>query len=357
MGGLTSAYAARARQLAQRYCRPATDLVWEIGEVVHHDLPVYAQKWHPNRSKGELNLAGTDGSVPFRPLSNEALSRVRPVITARDVTDYGNVDFVADPFLVRSASDRWHMFFEVCNRDRTPRAVIGHARKRDETDAWTYDQVVLRADVHLSFPYVFEWNGTHYMIPDRWTDSPGSDVLLYRCRSFPHDWECVGPIIRSDDPLFDCVVFRYEDRWWAISGDDASGNVYIHHSGSLTGEWHPHVQNPVVERREMAARPGGRPVVTDTGIVLFFQDCAARYGDKLRAYAVSTLTEDEYADRPVFEAPLLRGSGDRLGWNSGNMHHLDAHSTGDGWRCATDGEIGFGRSVFGSHWAIGVFDC
>lgn len=64
----------------------------------------------------------------------------------------------------------------------------------------------------------------------------------------------------------------------------------------------------------------------------------------------------DYADRECLDAPLLEGTDERFGWNSGAMHHVDPWYTGEGWRCAVDGTVGFGRSLLSDqHWAIGMY--
>lgn len=88
----------------------------------------------------------------------------------------------------------------------------------------------------------------------------------------------------------------------------------------------------------------------------FYQDCAARYGDAVRAYEITALSPSAYADRECLDAPLLEGTDERFGWNSGAMHHVDPWHTGEGWRCAVDGNVGFGRSLLSDqHWAIGMY--
>src|SRR5689334_17430674 len=77
-----------------------------------------------------------------------------PVLTAANVTDIPAA-FVADPFMLRN-----HMFFEVLRNDR-PIGEIGLATS-DDGFAWTYKQIVLREDFHLSYPYVFEWENAVY---------------------------------------------------------------------------------------------------------------------------------------------------------------------------------------------------
>jgi hypothetical protein len=279
-----------------------------------------------------------------------------PVLTADTTVGYGDADFVADPFCFVEAGT-WHLFFEIFNGGRDPPAVIGHARSRDAGTTWAFTDVVLRTDTHLAFPYVFEWDGGRYMIPDRWdhVDGEPRDIKLYRADRFPGSWTEVATLVAPTHRLNDVVAFRDDGRWWAIGGNGR--DLYAYYSDELvTDDWTPHAQNPVVADRAIGARPGGRPIVGHDRILLFLQDCADGYGSRLRAFEVTRLTPTRYADREHPRSPVLEPDGGPIGWNAGKMHHLDAVFVDGRWRCVVDGNIGFQR-VFGTrHWSIGLFE-
>ncbi|WP_255170599.1 glucosamine inositolphosphorylceramide transferase family protein [Natrononativus amylolyticus] len=361
----------RARLTAKRvpYVRR---LAWRSGRLAHHTYPTLRRR---ARATGGTETAARSNaaaihhrgtavpSYPYPETPDEPLALepaggcVNPVLTAADVTDYGAVDYVADPFLYVTGAEEWHMFFEVFNREATPDAAIGHATSPDGGLHWEYDGIVLKTDEHLSFPYVFAWNGTHYMVPEA-GGPDGTTVTLYEAVEFPRRWRPVATPVSSDHGTDDTVVFRWEDRWWAIVGDSVYANrLHVYHSDSLVADdWTPHAGNPVVTDRPAATRPAGRPIVREDRILVFYQDCTDRYGGAVRAFEITDLSPTTYVDRPRLEAPLLAGTGDRFGWNSGAMHHVDPWYTGEGWRCAVDGNVGFGRSVLSDqHWAIGMY--
>ncbi|EMA65565.1 hypothetical protein C468_06273 [Halorubrum kocurii JCM 14978] len=275
-----------------------------------------------------------------------------PVLVAEDVTDFGAVDFVADPFLFPGA-DCWHLFFEVCNTSRDPDAVIAHATSPDGL-RWEYDRVVLRSDEHLSFPYVFEWEGTRYMVPEE-GGSDGRAIRLYEATDFPGGWEPRATLVSADHHTDDTVVFRWRDRWWLLVGDDEVAGFRVYHSDSLVADdWEPHEGNPVVTGRPTAFRPGGRPVVGSDGVVVFFQDCEGRYGEAVRAFEITALGPETYADEELTESPVLEGTGARVGWNSGRMHHVDPWCVDGRWLCMVDGNVSHPELFTNDHWSIGV---
>lgn len=291
------------------------------------------------------------GPTGFRPLENTA----NPVLTVDAVTDFGDAHFVADPFLMGDPEGTLHMFFEVFNRNRTPTAAIGHATSMDGGRVWSYNRIVLEEPVHLSFPYVFRYAGEYYMIPDKWVRQEAAPIDLYRADSFPEEWTPVARITDPDQPLHDFVAFRWQDRWWGIAGDGS--NMAVFHADELeSDDWEPHPENPVVTDRPRGARPAGRPLVRRDHVDLFVQDCSSMYGERVRAFRVRRLSRTEYDDVEREDSPILEPSDERLGWNSGQMHHIDPWYTGEEWLCAVDGNVNFRLGIFGeNHWSIGLY--
>ena len=290
---------------------------------------------------------GETGVEPLDPKPDP--DALNPVLKPGHVTD-AQANFVADPFLFVTEDDDWHMFFEVATDNG---GLISHATSDDRGVTWSYDQVVLQRPYHLSFPYVFEWNGEFYMTTEEGRQN--AKPRLYKATEFPTEWTHVTDLYdptEYDHGITDHVLFRWNDRWWDVVGVDNT-DVHVYHSEELTGEWKPHANNPVVEDREEAARPGGRPIVRDDSILMFYQDNVEFYGEKLRAYRIDELTTESYSDSEVPESPVLDGSGeDGRNWNSVRMHHYDPWylGEGEGWRCAVDGN-GTGEES----WAIGIY--
>lgn len=316
-----------------------------------YDIVYQFHNWH---------VAGeTNKTTPVSGAWMDVLSYIKhqgvdgPAITAKDVTDYGNVDFVADPFFYEEQG-RIHMLFEVYNKNRGPTASIGHAVSRNGGRHWEYDRIVFETDRHVSFPYIFKHNSEVYFVPDfSNTNDRFSPVILYRFDEFPYDYTRVAKIVDTDQKFMDTVIFPYGGRWWALMGSGENDQIRIYHNETLTeGNWQSHPLNPVVTDRKYAGRPGGRPLIHDEKLVIFYQDCVSDYGNALRAYEIRELSLNAYKDEPVFDDPILKGKGGR-GWNSGRMHHLDIQFGEDRIFIAVDGDIGVGRSVSKAMWSIG----
>ena len=254
-----------------------------------------------------------------------------PVLTRDDISDVPAV-FVADPFIIRRERG-WFMFFEVLNW-RANKGEIGLATSEDGL-RWRYEQRVLIEPFHLSYPYVFDYGGECYMIPE--TRQSGA-VRLYQASDFPTGWSFVATLLDGDH-LVDPSVFRASDRWWMFAGDASSGKhdtLRLYGADSLTGPWHQHASSPVVTGDARIARPAGRVVVHDSGVLRFAQNCQEAYGVDVRVFEITELTMETYREAAVGPDPLVGPGG--AGWAAGGMHHVDVCRRDDGsWLACVDG--------------------
>jgi hypothetical protein len=334
----------------------------KAGRLLHHHLP-YLQNYLVNTTHncGDLSLpepAHKSVSPNIKKLLNidEYQGKCNPILSATDVTDFGDVDFVADPFILPDKAGQWHMFFEVFNASLSPDAAIGHAVWSN--GGWEYNKIVLKTEFHLSFPYVFKWKDDVFMMPEQNNPDSNGTVLLYRAKKFPETWTETAKLIESDIWTGDPILFHWDGRWWLFVDDVTDpGSLYAFHNKSLeTDEWIPHRKNPIVTDRITAGRPGGRPVMTDDRLLVFFQDQSGVYGSCVRVYEVTKLGPNKYNDRELQSSPILEPSDCTIGWNSGRMHHIDPWYVDGTWICVVDGNIGFGSSVFTTrNWSIGMY--
>jgi hypothetical protein len=283
----------------------------------------------PAPSEDVWSIGIYSGRSPFELCSPQGVRN--PVLTRELVSDVP-ATFVADPFMIQ-ANDCWYMFFEVMNW-HTGKGEIGLAESRDGF-AWTYRQIVLAEPFHLSYPYVFAWNGEYYMIPESYQ---AGSIRLYRASNFPIRWSFVTQLL--DAPyLVDPSVFRYDDKWWLFTETNSEVKhdcLRLYFADELTGPWIEHPMSPVVKGDATIARPGGRVLVIGTQIFRYTQDCSVSYGSEVRAFKVTELTTKNYEEEEVGSGPALAPSGS--GWNADGMHHVDAHRVEDGkWIACVDG--------------------
>lgn len=253
-----------------------------------------------------------------------------PVLSRADVTDVP-AGFVADPFMLYAPNQTgrgWHMFFEVWNDD-VEQGEIGYASSADGR-AWHYEQIALRMPYHLSYPYVFAWEGTHFMVPETRQDGA---VNLFVADQFPYGWRKEVCLLEGD--FADASLFHHDDKWWmfVIHGTE---DMMIFQADDLTGPWLPHAENPVIPEDRTRARPAGRPVRHEGRLIRYGQDCLPAYGFQVRAFTVDELSSTTYRETEAANSPILKPT--RVGWNALKMHHVDAMNLGDdGWIACVDG--------------------
>ncbi len=226
--------------------------------------------------------------------------------------------FWADPFVWRK-DDRYYVFYEefpyatrrghisVMELDRQARPVGG--------------MPVIQEPYHLSYPFLFEFGGELYMVPEK---KQKRRVDLYRCVRFPGQWEFVKTLF-SGVKMVDCTLFEHEGRWWLFSSVKRNGlrydeTLFAYYSETpLSDHWTPHALNPLI-RDFGKARSAGRIFRDAEGRLLRpSQDCIRRYGDGLNLSEIIRLTPDSYQERQLWHR-----TGQEAGeWHA--MHHLDWH--------------------------------
>jgi len=283
--------------------------------------------------QSQYSIGILEGKTPFK---LEEIHGIRnPVLQAKDVTDI-RAGFVADPFMVQKG-DKWFMFFEVLNL-ATDRGDIACAVSDDGLH-WRYERVVLAEAFHLSYPYVFEWEGVFFMIPE--TVAIG-EIRLYRSNEFPYKWIFEKALIKGY--FYDSSIVRHQGRWWIFTSD-SDDTLRVFFSEDFVQNWKEHPKSPVVRGNAKIARSAGRLLDIGGKIYRFAQDCEIVYGYQVRGFEILKLTVGEYEEREVDTNPILKATG--KGWNGQKMHQVDAHQIGTNrWLACVDGR----GQVYGLKW-------
>jgi hypothetical protein len=301
-----------------RYAKRAYDLIKPRAAPSDHHVP--------DDGYGRWSIGIYAGPSPLHLTDPAHISN--PVLTAIDVTDL-DAKYVADPFLVPE-SGRFYMFFEVVNR-ANDRGAIGYAESAD-AKTWQYKKLIINEPFHLSYPHVFKWGDTFYLIPESHEDL---SIRLYRATSFPAAWQFVTRLFNGEHYV-DPSIFRYDDTWWLFHTTPFNDALALYYSDDLMGQWAPHPMNPIVRLNKHIARPGGRVVLHRGRLYRFAQDCEPRYGIQLFAFEIAELSRTAYRETIVSNKPLLTMTGE--GWNARGMHHVDAHLLDGTWMAAVDGQ-------------------
>jgi hypothetical protein len=227
--------------------------------------------------------------------------------------------FWADPF-VWQHEQQTCLFVEECYRSDG----VGHISRLmlgEDLQPIGPAERVLREDRHLSYPFVFAYQGALFMVPE---SAASGRVDLYRCLRFPDEWVRETSLL-TDIIAADATLFEHEGRWWLMCAA-RHGRVRMNESlfafyadSPLTDRWTPHPLNPLV-RDFSGARPAGRILRDRAGRLLRpSQDCVPRYGYGLTLNVVERLTPEDFKERRLWHATGVSVGG----WRA--MHHLDRH--------------------------------
>lgn len=200
--------------------------------------------------------------------------------------------FWADPFPVKFEG-KYFVFFE----EYLYKTGKAHISVMELTKSGATEPVpVLKRDYHLSYPFMLEWQGRHFMIPET---AGNKTVEVYGCESFPGEWKLETVLLEK--PGRDATLFEVDGLWWmfvALADTHAGDELHLYYSSSPLGPWQPHRQNPV-KSDVRNSRPAGRLFYWNGDLCRPAQDSSQRYGYGMTINRIVRLTPDEYEEQEV----------------------------------------------------------
>jgi len=224
-------------------------------------------------------------------------------------------DFCADPFIWESEG-KAYCFFEYYDSE-LQLGKISYLCLDGDSRSTIND--ALSEDFHLSFPYIFDFEGMTYMCPET---SSLNEIRLYRCVSFPDKWEYFRTLIDDIDAA-DTVIFEKNGLWWLLTNVDFTRrgihtnflNAYFATS-PLSFEWTPHAQNPLI-MDATAARNGGLFQDGDKTIRVGQMQGFNFYGKSASLYEILVISEESYSETTHGIPQIIQIQ------NRPGFHHLD----------------------------------
>ncbi len=222
-------------------------------------------------------------------------------ILEHDLSDYGLLVppkecFWADPFPVQ-VGDRYFLFFEEFvyseNKGHLCVAAIDPDGLQEEP------RVLLKREAHLSYPFVFCWQGEWYLIPESQEENR---IDVYKFDPFPYDVRYHTTLMEGVKAA-DTTLFEAHGRWWmfvaiATPGTQNFDELFLFHSDNPVGGWVPHPMNPI-KSDVRSARPAGRVFARDGRYYRPSQDSSRRYGYAMRLQEIKILSEHDYVEEEV----------------------------------------------------------
>ncbi len=207
--------------------------------------------------------------------------------------------FYADPFILRK-KDKYFIYFEelIFAENKGFISVI----EIDRNGNYKKPVKVLERDYHLSYPYLFEYNGDLYMIPETGTNN--DTIELYSCLEFPFKWQFEKVLIENIKAFDSTIIFK-DGKYWLFTylecyqGRSLTQGLYLFSADEpISTNWKYHAQNPIVPDA-ILSRPAGHFFTQNDHLYRPSQDCSKHYGYGMKIYQVLELSESNYEEKEI----------------------------------------------------------
>ena len=206
--------------------------------------------------------------------------------------------FWADPHVV-ARNDTYYIFLEeyLYHRKKGHIAVM----TLDRDGKYTAPVPVIEKPYHLSYPFVFQWDNTYYMIPET---TANRTIELYRCVEFPDTWQFEMNLM-EEVAAVDATLFQAQGKWWLFvniveyEGASSCDELFLFYADTpLTRDWHAHPANPVVSD-VASSRPAGRLFRRNGKLYRPSQKGAPRYGYGMNIQEITLLSKTQYQETTI----------------------------------------------------------
>jgi hypothetical protein len=224
--------------------------------------------------------------------------------------------FYADPFIVEH-EERVFLFVEdYCYLTRSGNLACVEL---DRSYHVLQSRTILQRPYHLSYPHVFQFDGSYYMIPET---SAANRVELYRAVNFPWEWQ-LQRILLSGPKLQDNTLLQFGGKHWILAGGSSTGmpgqydELNVFYAPTIFDRFKSHPANPV-KKDLCSARPAGAIITDGDRLIRPAQDCSRWYGCGLTFMRIEVITESAYSERPFVRLPDSWQGGRNLGTHTYN---------------------------------------
>lgn len=208
--------------------------------------------------------------------------------------------FWADPHIIQTEGKYYIFIEEYIYRERKGNLSVV---EMEQDSNYKKPIQFLSKNYHLSYPFVFEWNGNYYLIPET---AENRTIELYESVKFPFEWQFKMNLMENIF-AFDSTLLYYDKKWWLFTGiaenEGALPEVelFLFYSKELfTKQWTSHLLNPIISDVRKA-RPAGKIFTENGKIYRPSQDCSITYGWGFDVNEITLLSENGYDEKTCDE--------------------------------------------------------
>ncbi|MCS5489031.1 glucosamine inositolphosphorylceramide transferase family protein [Algoriphagus limi] len=210
--------------------------------------------------------------------------------------DHKKGDFWADPFPVEKGEETWVFYEEFDAKKNKGRICVGKWDGKSLIDR----TVALEENWHLSYPFIWEENGSFYLIPE---SGEADNLFIYEAVDFPYTWKNLGLFFQGE--AFDPTIIKTDEGYWLFvnqrphTGASPFVELNAYFSKSLLKpQWEAHAANPIVSDVR-SSRPAGRIFEWEGKLYRPAQDSGKRYGHRIKIQEIQELTLKSYLEKTV----------------------------------------------------------
>jgi hypothetical protein len=214
---------------------------------------------------------------------------------------------LADPFLIEYENEVYCFYEEkAVNKN-------GIIKVLNLTTLIESQLVNIGTNTHLSFPFVFQRQGSYYMIPET---NELNEVAIYKCEEFPLSWR--KKVVLLKGKFVDSSVVEYNGVYYLFTTHKilevgkSNYHLEVYFSDDLFGNYIKHPMSPI-QKGKKYGRLGGSLVKNGNNLYRFSQDCEEFYGSELHRFKISKLTREEIVESIYAEKYISTNYGLKLG--------------------------------------------
>ena len=199
-------------------------------------------------------------------------------------------DYFADPFVISNANDTY-LFFEWFS-NKNGKADLAMAKKSENFEVY---HKITDFPEHRSYPYVFDYQGQIYCIPEA---NNTNKVSLYKFvdrQNFASlQWDCD----LLDGRYVDSTLYHHsDDKWYLFTTPQKQGHTHllIFVADDLRGPYRPHYNNPVKVDCSNS-RMAGKIQNINGDLVRPAQNSTLHYGSSITLNKIVYLSEYQYIE-------------------------------------------------------------